>query len=160
MIAVTVYFFARRGVASWLTRWFTQRRNQPFAVVPSHCGISVTENGKSTYYEAIVSGVKSEPLLSVTHLEKAQWVEVSVLDVHACAAFLDAQVGKPYDWSAILLDVFGVGTPRWVQIKDLRTDKWDCSRLVMAALNAGSLMFETAHLPESPNDLLIDLISR
>ena len=65
--------------------------------------------------------------------------------------FLDNQIGKPYDWRAILS--FGLGERDW-----RAPDSWFCSELQAAALEAAGLLTMTPCLPVSritPRDLFM-----
>lgn len=67
----------------------------------------------------------------------------------ATVEFLQAQLGKKYDWAAVLAMPFR-GSWQW-------PNRWFCSELVAAALEAGG--FEFAFKPNrvTPRDLLVVL---
>lgn len=82
-------------------------------------------------YESVTAGgVRRVPAETFPALwQKIESVPVSVENPRELLAFLNRQVGKPYDWFAILALPF---RESWH-----RRNKWFCSELVAEALSAG-----------------------
>lgn len=114
-------FAHKHTPGSWLIRIATWSRWSHVAVVD---GSDVIE---STLQHG---GVKRRPLFEFLdeyrHFEFAEW---SLPDEPAAMAFLQAQLGKPYDWTALL----GFALRRdWAE-----DDAWFCNELAEAAAVAG-----------------------
>ena len=106
----------------------------------SHVGVVLRDG---SYIDAWPSGVGFEKFqvqlsLAAQHIN----IDVPLPDEHAAENFLSAQIGKPYDYTA----VFGFPFRKW---NDDR--KWYCSELVAAALQAGGMTIPDARWisPES-----------
>ena len=112
-----ILFCRSRAPLSVLIRWMTWSSWSHVALV--------TPEGVA--YEATGKGVSKGP---IAHLvSRYQTVEVQEVRIPApdkVIAFLEAQLGKPYDFSAL----FGFMFRRdWAE-----NDKWFCSELVASAL--------------------------
>lgn len=79
-------------------------------------------------------------------------IELEVPNVSKLKQFLEAQLGKPYDWRAI------IAMP--LQIDWHRKDAWFCSELVAKALHHSGLIFQVKHNRITPRDLLVALSIR
>lgn len=108
------------GLGSWLIRLFTW---SPW----SHCAVV---DGDEVIDSTLAHGVAVRPLLEFMRAyDEIELLEVDVQDEAAALAWLRAQVGKPYDWSAL----FGFLMRRdWAE-----PDRWFCSELVEATIVAG-----------------------
>lgn len=97
----------------------------------SHMAVLLDDN---TVIEATAfKGVVRRPYQNFTkHYDHIIIQEVPLPDEEAAIKFLIAQVGKPYDWTAILGIVFRNG--KWTD-----PDSWFCSELVEAAIKTGGL---------------------
>ena len=91
---------------------------------------SAVLNDGWVYDTTLASGVrKIEFDRWLDHYPKYTWVMVDVPDEPEAMLFLETQIGKPYDWTAL----FGLLFQRnWQE-----EDSWFCSELVEAALVAG-----------------------
>ena len=143
---VGVVFFYGTSLPALLVRLRTKRRGQKWADVPSHVGIIAGTN--PAYYEAIVSGVHRLP---VRYQARALWLRVP--NEAATAAYLEDQVGDPYDWTAIVDDTVGRNLPTDLLFDRRRKAAHDCSGLVTDALLVGGVAISRESLPETPNDL-------
>jgi hypothetical protein len=154
---VTVCFYQTRAWYGWPTRWATRRAGQPLSDVPTHVGVAWAGplTGTPRYAEAVCKGVRL--LGHAPTAELFRVVTVDVPDLVALTRFLANQNGEPYDFGALAFDLIGLGLPRWVKLQDERDDRWDCSRLVTAALRAGGCPLTETFVPESPNDLYLTL---
>lgn len=117
---VTVHFCKSKGLGAQLLRLFLMSRW-------NHVAIQV---GGVVYESVWGKGVIQHPAhASVHRWERVSSVDVDVADVAALLAFLNSQVGKPYDWRAILAFPF---RGSWQ-----KRDAWFCSELVYEALRVG-----------------------
>lgn len=117
---VTVHFCKSKGLGSQLLRLFLMSRW-------NHVAIQV---GGVVYESVWGKGVIQHPAHAFAHRwERVSSVDVDVADVAALLAFLNSQVGKPYDWRAILAFPF---RGSWQ-----KRDAWFCSELVYEALRVG-----------------------
>lgn len=103
-------------------------------------------------YDATLShGVKRWPPGSMhQNYDEVQTIELSVPNELAVIRFLDAQVGKRYDWTALVALPFRAD---WH-----RENKWFCSELAAAALQAGGVKWLYVALPDhrvTPRDLWV-----
>lgn len=99
-----------------------------------HVGMLVTDADGSRFVIDASSqgGVRVMPEhLWLAGYEVVDTIDVPLPDEAAAAAFLAAQVGKPYDWAAI---VGFVGLRDWQN-----PSRWYCSELGAAAMLAGGL---------------------
>lgn len=114
--------FARKNtLSSWLIRLFTWSRWSHVAIVDRAVAIESTFWGH---------GVRMRPLQDlIADHTWCEFGEVSLPDETAGIGFAYAQLGKPYDWTAI----FGfVLRENWAD-----DAKWFCSELVEASIKAG-----------------------
>ena len=81
--------------------------------------------------------------------EKVEVVEVKDVNQFAAWNFAKSQLGKSYDWTAIVALPF---RERWQ-----RDNKWFCSELVAASLFAGGRRFRVESGRVTPRDLWISL---
>lgn len=115
-----VHFCKSNDIGGLIIRLFTFSRWNHVAI----------EVGGVVYESVTAGGVRRVPARSFPRLwEKTTSVEVSVENPAEMLAFLNAQVGRPYDWSAI----FALPFRKSWQARD----KWFCSELVAEALIAG-----------------------
>ncbi|MFN4115636.1 MAG: hypothetical protein ACK4F7_03940 [Inhella sp.] len=118
-----VVFGRRTSLPSWLTRMLTGGARW------SHCG--VLDVARGVVIEALwFRGVVETPL-AIWMLRYPSWerVDITCPDAPAAMAFVRAQVGKGYDYLAVL------GVPWRSAWDDPR--RWYCSELVEAALATG-----------------------
>lgn len=115
-----IHFCKSNDIGGWLIRLFTFSRW-------NHVAIEVG----GIVYESVADGgvrrVSSESFPG--RWKKSHPVAVSVSDPSYLLAYLNSQVGKPYDWAAIVALPF---RKSWHH-----QDKWFCSELVAEALIAG-----------------------
>ena len=146
---VALVFYRGVGLFAALTRWFTR---SPFA----HCAVRIGGEGSpAVLYEAIVTGVQVREWGRPEDKAATVVVLPDSGEGARVAAFLAQQVGKPYDFLAILLDVLGrfFGIVRRVRWQTKR--EWTCSRLCAWAVNlSGAVSVDTA-LPATPGDLFL-----
>lgn len=93
------------------------------------CRINETE-----VVEAIVSGVRVRPFDAAGADREAVAVPCALN-----AAWLRAQVGKPYDFTALAADLASGLLPAGVHLYDSRQGTWDCSRLAAVAAGLDTL---------------------
>lgn len=93
----------------------------------SHVGVVFDD----VVYEAVGSGVRKVPLDEVLrhYHQNCTILNVDVPDEAASRRFLEAQLGKPYDYSAI---ISFVSQRDWAE-----DDKWFCSELTETAILMG-----------------------
>jgi uncharacterized protein YycO len=117
-----VIFSRNNSLASWLIRLFTWSRWH-------HCGV-VVDRGKQGAYVIEASGSKGGVVRTPLQefLDSYSVTEIAYLpcaDEKAALDFMEAQVGKGYDWTAIFSFVF-----KFVKHKE---DKWFCSEVIARA---------------------------
>jgi uncharacterized protein YycO len=94
----------------------------------SHCGI-ITEDGMNVTHATMQKGVIRQSLTKLQlDFPNHTIIDVPVEDEDAAQAWLLQQVGKPYDFGALLGFVFDRG-PDWSD-----DDKWYCSEMALMAL--------------------------
>ena len=114
-----VHFCNSRHIGGFIIRLLTFSRWNHVAI----------EVGGIVYESVTAGGVRRVPAGSFPGLwEKTASVSVSVDNPGEMLTFLNAQVGKPYDWTAIFALPF---RKSWHA-----RDKWFCSELVAEALIA------------------------
>lgn len=116
-------FFCRSNtISSWLIRLFTW---SPW----SH--VAVVENDEFVIDATFKhGGVRRRALREVLAASSAfELVEIELPEESAALTFLRAQIGKPYDWTAIL---GFIGRSHWEE-----DDAWFCNELAEAAMVAG-----------------------
>lgn len=117
-----VIFCRRRSLGSWLIRLFTWSAWSHLAIVEdAETVIDSTFSG---------GGVRRRRLVEiVAEYSAIEEAEVPLADEQAALEFARAQIGKPYDWTAI----FGFVLRRnWAE-----PDAWFCNELFEAAAVAG-----------------------
>ncbi len=99
----------------------------------SHCGV-ISEDEAFVVHATMQHGVIRQPLWQLQmNFPKHVVIDVPVEDEGAAQAWLLKQVGKPYDFGALLGFIFERG-PDWGD-----DDKWYCSEMaLMAFLLAGA----------------------
>ena len=109
----------------------------------SHCGV-VTANGTVIEARAFVGVVESPWVDFIERTSYHELVQVEVPNLDAGLWWLGCQIGKPYDYGAILGNIF---RESWES-----EDKWECSELVEAFLVAcGRRRFRQELWRLSPN---------
>lgn len=95
----------------------------------SHVGV-LTEEGEYVIEASALKGVVKVPVKKfLDAASKYEYVEIECPDPSEGYAFAEAQIGKPYDWGAVLgLIAREYG---WAD-----TSKWYCSELLEATLAA------------------------
>jgi|CXWL01.1.fsa_nt_gi uncharacterized protein YycO len=118
--------FARnRSPASWLIR---------LACWSQWSHVAVVEDDMSVIHSTFFGGGVHRVALAALRASYSatELVDVPVPDEAAALAFLRAQIGRPYDWTAIV----GIALRRnWADPK-----RWFCSELLEATLIAGGLV--------------------
>src|SRR5262245_16673912 len=127
MKTVTVCLHRGTSLVSRLIRWQTRSHY-------SHASIVLPDG---THYEAREGkGVLRHRSFTLTNSsEKVERFAVGLSEIQFAklAAFLDSQVGKPYDWTMVARFI----TRR--QASRSTAGKWFCSELVFAALEAAGV---------------------
>jgi uncharacterized protein YycO len=118
-------FSRRRTLSSALIRWFTWSRW-------SHVSVQVSDT-LVIDSRALAGGVHYHPVERLLAESSAhEVVDLPLPDEAAALAWLQEQIGRPYDWSAVL----GV---LWRSVRWDEPDAWFCSELVEGAIVAGGL---------------------
>ena len=97
--------------------------------------------------EAVTTGVRKVPVLdAMDRAKRAAVVELPCRDPRAVIAAAESQLGKPYDFTAIV----GLGLHRdWQE-----DDRWFCSELVAWAFEvAGAPLFRTGYWRVTPQTI-------
>ena len=136
-------FLRKHGPASWLIRlacwsqWsHVAIQADDFTVIHStFWGRGVHRTRITELVRDISEVVAAEWRTRITELLREysahEWVDIAVPDESSAIAFLRGQLGRPYDWTALL----GFLVRRdWAE-----PDRWFCSELLEAALLAGGL---------------------
>lgn len=76
---------------------------------------------------------------------RVETVAIAIPDADSCRLFLQDQLGKPYDWGGVFALPFRAN---WHN-----EDRWFCSELVAAALEAGGLNLGVSARRVTPRDL-------
>jgi|TARA_R110000868_G_C10784751_1_gene755803 hypothetical protein len=112
----------------------------------ARAGHSMIVKDGFAYHATMRHGVVKEPIEQALHGQTVvAQRDFEVLDAPAALAWLDTQVGKPYDWRGAL----GVSlSPDRVWGSD---DSWFCHELCAAALRAAgrNLFIESGHVNDS-----------
>lgn len=118
-----VLFAHKHTLGSWLIRAFTWSRWSHVAIVDHDEVIESTLKR---------GGVRARSLMDfLSEYQHVEMVEWNVPDEAAALRFLRAQIGKPYDWTALV----GFLLRRdWAE-----DDSWFCNELAEAAAQAGGL---------------------
>lgn len=115
-----VHFCKSNDVGGLIIRLFTFSRWNHVAI----------EIGGIVYESVVAGGVRRVPARYFPRMwDESKTVKVAVDNPARLKQFLDGQVGKPYDWLAIVALPF---RKSWHG-----KDKWFCSELVAEALIAG-----------------------
>jgi uncharacterized protein YycO len=118
-----IYTHKKRSISSFLIRIFTFSKF-------SHCAVDL---GAGFVIDTVLkTGVRLTSVKDFDAMYPDQTVlEIDLPDKNLAHYFAMQQVGKPYDWSAIV----SLATQRdWQE-----SDKWFCSELLEAILAAGGL---------------------
>lgn len=119
MSHITVVFTRRRSIGSLALRTWMHSRF-------SHCALLDPDTG--TVIEAVASGVQERPLQDLIHdASHHEFVRIPCRNPWAVLAAAREQVGKPYDWKAIL--------GFWLRRSWQKEDAFICSELVAWALD-------------------------
>lgn len=148
-----LFFYKGQGLICLAIRWFTKARGQSASDVPTHIGIRVG----AVYYEAVLAGVTKQLVVDVA---EPDWIiPVKVKNAVALLDFLNSMVGKHYDLVACGEDFIGHILPKWVRILDRSTSRFDCSRLIFAALKIAGIQFPEPilepRIPITPNQIYL-----
>jgi uncharacterized protein YycO len=123
MTAIRIRFVAHPGIFTWLVRLA-----QYFQFWATHAEVILPdENRLGAWF--LKGGVRIEPHdYDRGAFTREQIVSLSCTEAQADLfyGFLRAQLGKPYDWRAI---VFFFGSRNWQE-----DDSWECIELLAAAL--------------------------
>lgn len=133
-------FAKKRNLPSALIRFFTWSQWSHVAIVDGDAVIEAT----------FLGGVSWRPLAEFLVDYTTEEVGVSLPDEAAAMRFVRQQIGKRYDWTALVGIVFRSG---WA-----KQDKWFCSELVAAAIQAGGKrLFREDASRITPRDLWLVL---
>lgn len=138
---ITVLFYSGLSIIRWWER-------SPFG----HVAIRINDS----VLEAVSAGVQCREFGHDLRDMTAYTIRLNLPNEEAAYTFAEAQIGKPYDWGALIQDIIGKIWPyeRW---KDSQTGKWDCSRLVQAILEKGGLPVRVTNWPITPEELYKEL---
>lgn len=129
---IKIYFYSGSKIGDLLVRVFTRSKF-------SHVAIEVD----STIYE---SWYKTGVRKFNCPVNYSEVIEICGLNEKDMKAFLEAQVGKPYDFKAIFSFLF---SHNWEELK-----AWFCSELVAMALKVGGFRNIPNNISKiSPGDL-------
>lgn len=123
-------FTKARGLAGLGIRAFEGGTANHVAILDAASGVVI----EATFLEG-VHRVDYDWFLVHNHV--VQSVNVHLPDEETALQFAQSQVGKKYDWTAL------VGFLMWRDWSD--TDRWYCSELAMATLLAGGLTLSDKH---------------
>lgn len=117
------------GPASAMIRRWTKSEFAHVAPVISAPGVSApSANDGSLAYDCFWGYLLTER--SITQADAAEtWVELPWIDAASRQPWIDAQVGKPYDYKAVLIDIFCRFLGGGLHVYDSQQGCWDCSRL-------------------------------
>lgn len=117
-------FCSKPGIASWLIRVACWSRWSHVAIIEDDEHVI-----HSTFWGGGVHRTTIWQMLG--DYTEIEFTDIPVPDEVAAMAFLRDQLGKPYDWTAIV----GMVMRRdWAEV-----DSWFCSELLEACLRAGGL---------------------
>ncbi|MDX1532664.1 MAG: hypothetical protein R3230_00500 [Nitrosopumilaceae archaeon] len=135
-----IHFCKSNGIAGLIIRFFTFSKW-------NHVAIQIGDN----VYEATPLGVKRIPNYGFMQgWSRVTTINLEGLDESAAKKFLDKQLGKPYDWLALVALPF---RKSWQSSK-----RWFCSELVSQALiHAGVREFKIDPWRITPRDLWLML---
>src|ERR1700726_703863 len=137
---ITLRFGTSKGIGSFLIRWRTWSDY-------SHVDFVLPDG---TLLGAQGDGVKIRPS-DYGKFIKTEFFDIDIDEVTSqrILDFANSQIGKPYDWKAIIGFAF---RRDWME-----TDSWFCSELIEAAFEKnGALLIRTEHLNRiAPSDLLL-----
>ncbi len=128
---ITARFASHPGIFNGMCRW------AQYGAWPTHCETVLSDGQRlgSWFHQG---GVRIRPAnyeASEGGFTKELWVHLKATPAQeeAFYAFLHAQIGKPYDWKAIV--GFVISGRDWQE-----PDSWDCSELFASALAACGLL--------------------
>lgn len=137
-----LYFYRGSGVPALVVRTVLHSRYQAhltFDETPAHVGFAFEQpdtagrSPESPYFDAVVTGVRSlvyPPADGlITCVPVALPAEAGAFD------WAQSQVGKPYDWAAVMADWLRLPWPR----RERNYDTLDCSQYAAAAAYVGGL---------------------
>lgn len=118
-------FARQRSISSLLIRFFTGSRWSHVAIVEDDTNVI-----DATFLHG---GVRRRPLADLlTASSRTETLDLMVPNERAAMRWLQAQIGLPYDWTAVTGILFR--SPGWAV-----PDRWFCSELAEAAVMAGGL---------------------
>lgn len=137
---MNVYFCRSKGLASWIIRTFTMSRW-------NHGAIEID----GVVWQATASkGVHVVDLETLAHhYHDIECVPVEVPNKQAAKDFLRAQLGKPYDWGAVLGMFFRAD---WHD-----SESWYCFELIAGALEKGERVMKLPQHRVHARDLWVAL---
>lgn len=157
-------FFRGSGPVAWLIRLLSRAEYPNMPAVPAHVAIRVEQPSKalcasvraSMYVESIISGVRAMPFWRANLCGLLCIVTIPGLSVDNGNWWLLRQIGDPYDYWAIALDILYrcIGKRQHMRLQIYSTDRWDCSRLVCGYLHQAGVIFSQSDWPEWPSDVL------
>lgn len=118
-------FTRQHSIGSLLIRFFTWSRWSHVAILEDDSMVI-----DSTFLHG---GVRRRPLAELlAQASRHQMLDLNVPNEAAALDFARAQIGRPYDWTAVLGILFRA--PGWAL-----PDRWFCSELAEAVVLAGGL---------------------
>ena len=120
---ITLRFVLHSGFFSWFFNWLCQFAQRDWA---THIDICMRDG---SYISAMGDGVRKRPLnYDVRRFtrEEFRYIAATADQVDIFEAFLESQIGKPYDYGAVLSFFWP-----WRDWQSF--DAWDCSELIAQA---------------------------
>ena len=130
-----------------------------FDKTPAHCRI--LDRGSQRVIEAVIGGVQ-QVCRDDSGLLCTAFLACDYRHYDAAIDFAFRQVGKPYDFYALVLDMvwLACGRSRYIHLRDNDRVRWDCSRLCEAAAwRAGRRYRLGFDAPAMPVTLLEELMA-
>lgn len=147
-VMVYAYFYRGQGIPGALVRWWTKSRF-------GHVAIAIESPGRLTrVYEALGEGVISRLSCSPPDCDAVE-VPGDWVNECKCEAWLEAQIGKPYDWWAVVMSGVALRFPGWAHLIDTRQGAWNCSRLAESALDLWDYSEPCPATPETINERMM-----
>lgn len=139
-------FYRGNGPAAAFVRWFTKSKY-------AHVAPAITQSDGSAFaYDAYWSTGVAKRLVRPIEVGFTEIVYLPDLDTRAKQAWLDSQIGKPYDkWSIVIIGLTK-RLPGWLHVYVSRQGEWICSRLSSVFAEIGTECWGL-NGPPSPEDV-------
>jgi uncharacterized protein YycO len=128
---ITIRFVSHPGLFTWICR-FAQ-----YGYWPSHCEFK-TPDGRRIGSWFLKGGVRIEPAnYDAGQFSREMFISIKATEAQESAFhdFILDQVGKPYDWRAVISFYSKRSGRDWQA-----TDSWFCSELIASALAASGIL--------------------